>query len=463
MGEKAERIVEFDLANERVVLATMAQEPGARRRLVRELRAKEFGDPKHQVIFRALQAMDKGGLKWSEDTLRDLSGQDDFGGFEYVRALLEEYEPARNLDYHVERLRLDAVKFMIMRDDLPEIAGACQEPKAPPAELARLLRGAAARVEHMGRDFSLRGQDLRAEYIETLRMRRAVGNHVEGTGFRILDQGLTRGFVPGLSVVTGRPGHGKSTWLANLIRRRVDQRRATYVCGWEMSRDDYLDMMVSGETGIPGNDIALRLDELTEAQQREIFESIKRFTDPEIPMAIEESPFFHLPKPEKHWEFTERNLDYLEMVISRNADDFPLFAIDVFNKMIPDKRPDTIAMALVRIREMARGHNVHVMLLHHLNREGAEGRPTLQHIKGSGAFEEEADLIFAMDRPILRASPTRRRKMHDVLDVHVLKQRKGPAPFCVRYQFDGSRYSLSGETELDISILEHEDDDGMEG
>jgi len=44
----------------------------------------------------------------------------------------------------------------------------------------------------------------------------------------------------------------------------------------------------------------------------------------------------------------------------------------------------------------------------------------------------------------------------------VLKQRKGPAPACIRYRFDGPRFALSDEVEVDLSSLEvsEEDDAG---
>lgn len=452
----AERIVEFDLANERVVIATMAHDLAARKKLSRELQPDVFGEPKHKVMFRALSAMARAGLEFSEDTLRELAGSDDFGGFVYLRGLLEDYEPAKNLDFHVERLRLDSTKYQLMAEHLPEISAACQDPKVSSAELDRLLRGAHGKVTR-GRKSALRGPELADSYYSELRMRRAVGDVVEGTGFPLLDRCLTGGgFKPGLSVIVGRPGHGKTTWLANFLRNRVAVRKPTYVCGWEMDRADYLDMMVSAETGITASDLVLKVRDFSDEERETVTEAVDRFTDADM-LAIEADPFEDLEKPDNRWGFNERNLDYFQSVLEQECDRYPIFAVDVVGKMLHDRRPDEISLALVRIRKMAKRLGVHVMLLHHLNRDAAQGRPTLEGIKGSGAFEEEADLIFGLDRPILRASPARRRKMQDVLDVHGLKQRKGPAPFLMRYRFDGAHYRLSNEVEIDVAMLEQED------
>ena|GEM_PF-2611250 len=456
-------VVEFDLANERVVLATMAKDPAARRRLSFELEERDFGDPKHRVSFRSMRAMARGGLEWSEDTFSELAAGADFGGFSYVRALLDEYEPQVNLDYHVERLRLDAAKFELLSEILPAASQACQDPEATATDLSQHARRAMVRVENVGQRFTRRGPELRDVYYSELRMRRLVGGVPEGTMFGpVFDRALTRGFTDGtLSLVVGRPGHGKSTWLANYLRARRKAGKRTYVCGWEMKDVDYLDMMVAAETGIPAADLALRVDGFSPAERRSVGEAVEYFTDSDF-IAVERNPFTRLRKPENRWSTNERNLDYLEGVVQQECGRYPLFAVDVIGKMLADRRPDAIAEALVRIREMGQGYGVHFMLLHHLNRDAAQGRPTLEGIKGSGGFEEEADIIIALDRPILRASPGRRRKISDVMDVWLLKQRRGPAPVCTRYKFEGSHYLLSGEVEVDLAMLEKEEE-GQEG
>ena len=63
---------------------------------------------------------------------------------------------------------------------------------------------------------------------------------------------------------------------------------------------------------------------------------------------------------------------------------------------------------------------------------------------------------------MLRASPARRRKLKDVLDAYLIKQSKGPAPVCVRYLFDGTRYALTDPIEVDVAMLEQDDGDDEE-
>ena len=362
----------------------------------------------------------------------------------------------------VERLRLDSVKYELMKEDLPAMVEACEDPTSPPERLLSLFRSGVARLERQGRRFTTGGPDLVKSYFETLRVRRLVGMQSEGFGFHILDSTLVLGLSPRspLSVIASRPSFGKSTLVANLIRHRVRSAKGVYVCGWEMAKEDYIDMMVAQETGIPGAVLVNAIDSLSDEQKLQVAAAAEVYGDADL-VEFEENPFTKLEKPASRWDYNDRNLDHFEGSLAHaSKTGKTLVVVDVFAKMLRDRRPDSISEALVRSREMAQAYGVHVCLCHHLNRESASGRPTLEGLKGSGAFEEETDLVFGLDRPILRASAARRRKMTDHLDIHLLKQRKGPAPVCVRYRFDGSRYSLLDEVEVDLAMLEGDEDEG---
>ena len=141
-----------------------------------------------------------------------------------------------------------------------------------------------------------------------------------------------------------------------------------------------------------------------------------------------------------------------------SQDGFGFYVFDVFGKCLRDRSEAAVTQALIRIREgIAKRYGVHVHLVHHLNRSGVEGPPSLEHIKNAGSFEEDLDLIFGVDRPKMRSGAARRRNMTDSLDLYCLKQRRGPFPFCVRFGFDGSRYLLSDDMLVDESMFEREE------
>lgn len=458
--ESKKRVIEVDLANERVVLATMIHDANLRKTLVRDLDPDVFGDPKHNVLFRALSLLSRRGLTYSEDTIAEIAKGSDFGGFTYLRALTTDFESTPNLQFHIERLRVDACKLKILQNELPAIVEACEDPTASPDKIDRVLVAARNRITRIGQNEISGGKKLVEGYYATLRMRKLVGAVVDGFGLPILDSVFIRGFAPGgLSIIAARPAHGKTTLLSKLIIHRVRTGKGTHVCGWEMERDDYFDMIVSSQTGIPSALLSNAIESLSDEQYESIVRVTEELGDEDL-LTIEENPFVKLERPKDRWaDLNERNMDHFEAMVERVSRTKTLIAVDVVGKIFHDRRPEKIAEGLIRIGYMAKRYQVHMLLLHHLNREGASDRPTLEGLKGAGAFEEEADNVFALDRPIKRVSPGRRRKMVDVIDVHLLKQRKGPAPICVRYRFNGACFALTDEQDIDISVLEGEVED----
>ena len=338
---------------------------------------------------------------------------------------------------------------------------ACEDPKAPPERLLKAARGMLTRIERTDRRFTYAGEALVDQYMSTLRARRAIGDaDFEPTGMPLLDSLLGEGLAPGkMSIVAGRPGHGKTTFVANEIRRRAAAGKGVFLCGWEMSRDDYFDMLVSAEVGIPASMLLHKMKSLDTEDQAHIKEVLDRYRDPEI-LEIQVNPFGRLERPKDRWaNLNERNLDFFEATVARAALRHRLMVVDVVGKMFAKRDPDEITQGLVRIRQMGADYGIHIQLLHHIGRAGTAaggnaGRPQVEHLKGSGAFEEEADLILLLDRPTLRVSAAKRRKMQDVLNIEIGKQRKAPFPAMVRYRFRGENYSLEDETIVDVSALE---------
>jgi replicative DNA helicase len=466
--DRQQRVLDFDTAEERVVLATMAQDPTQRRLLALELRADEFLESKHKVIFRGFARMAQEGLEFNEDTLRSLAGDEDFGGMAYLRKLVEEYRPNVNIEHHVERFRLDGAKFRLLNEHLPQLAELCANPKADQQALA----SAATALQKVIADrtttrFVAEGSALIDRYYETLRVRRALGGLFRGTGFRFLDKALTLGLAPGkLTLVGARPRVGKSLWASQLIRNQIRDGVGVLLCSWEMDAVDYLDMLVSADTGISVVRLTKEIESLTDDERWEVSSAAERYGPTgEIArrglLAIEESPFGRLEKPKDRFaDLNERNLDHFEATVARECVTKRVVICDVIMKLLPDRRPDSVAQALIRVHDIANRYGVHILALHHINREGAEGPPTLENFKGAGAFEEEADLIIGLDRPILRASAAKARKMTDFLDVHLLKQRKGVGRHCVRYAFDGAHSRLLDEEVVDAVELERQQVEG---
>jgi len=455
-----QKVLEFNLTSERGIIATMIRDPRLRREVATKHSSAAIGEPKHRVMFRALARMAEENLRWSEATLEDLAGGEDYGGPRYVRELLEEFpEALPNVDFHLARCRLDSTKMRVVNESMPELARLCGDPKASGDQLVAAARRVLAIAEQGKASRRIHTPSMLVDQLyESLRTwRSSTGAHWP-TGFPALDRVLTYGLAPGLlSMVAARPRVGKTKFITCLMRNQVALRRGMHVGAWEMHPLSYVMSMVAAEAGVGVTRMVREAKDLTDEERRAIHRVGELLAGDDDAFSIEENPFPYLDKSKDRWDLNGPNLDHFESTVAEQSKTKSLFILDVLMKMIPDRRPDAIAAALIRVRDIALKYKVHICMLHHVNRDGADGRPTLEHLKGAGAIEEDMDIVLALDRPVLRASSARRRKMRDTLDVHLLKQREGVGVFAVRYTYDPDHARLEDEEVVDELELDRED------
>ena len=116
---------------------------------------------------------------------------------------------------------------------------------------------------------------------------------------------------------------------------------------------------------------------------------------------------------------------------------------DLWEKLAGSLDANAIAQALNFTQQLAKDCKCHFMLVHQTKR-GVELRsdpmPTMNDLKNSGGYEEVADLIIGLTR----------RKFYqpdledDIMEMAVLKQRRGPRAGRVYYRFEG-HVGLIGE------------------
>lgn len=84
-----------------------------------------------------------------------------------------------------------------------------------------------------------------------------------------------------------------------------------------------------------------------------------------------------------------------------------------------------------RLRHISKEFDCHVMVLAQLSRAASDKQPTMQDIRDSGEVEENADIVFGLNRE--KNDKSDRTKA----TLEVLKFRDGPAPININLQFSG--------------------------
>jgi len=247
--------------------------------------------------------------------------------------------------------------------------------------------------------------------------RAATGSSIMGlpTGFGGLDD-LLNGLEPGLLVLGGRPGMGKTT-LANLIAANVAATGVPVLyVSYENSRDNLILKHLC------------RLAGISETQVR------RGLADPVV-LGVQAQAF---GKEAATLYYTEATAGTTVEAIKglglqlrrRHNSDTVLVIVDYLQKMAPtagfDSLRENVGKIAAQLRDLSRDLNAPVLALSSINRDGyAEGKkPTMANLKESGDIEYGADVVMFLSEGKSDGPPVGNGKP---VNLHIEKNRGGEA------------------------------------
>lgn len=204
------------------------------------------------------------------------------------------------------------------------------------------------------------------------------------TGFKEFDEwsgGVGKGW---LYILAGRPSIGKTAKALQMAAHIATLGQGeVLVWSQEMSFNQLKNRVLSSVTGINYGKIRKKLLEPHE------IEIIGRAHDQfdSLPLSVEDSYGVNI----EHIRSTARQM-------KRQKGSIGAIVVDYLTRMdITQKKGETWSRAVgevaKRFKWLAQEMNCPVILLAQLNREGAEGAPSIQNLRDSGEIEQEADII----------------------------------------------------------------------
>lgn len=230
------------------------------------------------------------------------------------------------------------------------------------------------------------------------------------TGVSILDDKIG-GFHPGqFVVVAGRPGSGKTSLLLQFAIETAKTRPVLFFT-LEMPREECIWRLVSWETGIPVERIGRH--DLTEQDWTHIIKAQQRLAPSHL--IFEDSP-----------RATMTSIRTACQRVKMSRGDLGLVVVD-YLQLIEGKGEEYERLSQIsrRAKLLARELDVPLVMGAQLNRkleERKEKKPNLGDLRGSGAMEQDADLVLFAHRPCLY-DDTRSATEAELI---VAKQRNGP-------------------------------------
>lgn len=224
-----------------------------------------------------------------------------------------------------------------------------------------------------------------------------------------------RGLLPGqFAIVAARPGVGKSVLLTDWCLAAARRGEASVLATMEMNRNEVMDRFVAATCKLRLEDVQsrnLRGEDRAKAQAavREIAQ---------LPVKIVDRS-----------ALTTARLRAIARQASRSNDGLALLAVDYVQLLTPADpklgQRESYDGFSRDLKVLAGELGVPVLAAAQLNRE-AEGRPDkvprLSELKGSGSFEQDANVVMLLHRPDYYDHTDRAGQC----DVHIAKNRNGP-------------------------------------
>jgi replicative DNA helicase len=444
--------IEFDSVNEQVVLAAAVVDDDARAKLASLLLPDHFQDKRHRAAWTAMRELVRRGLRYSHETLQKLGKDVDAQYLEQLVVARPEAPP--NLEFHVEMLLWDHARITAVQGPVAALLQELRNPLADPERVKSVARQITETLGGYKENQYLRDPGaLVAECVAEIRGRRegtaSYRYGIDGLDFyetKEKDGTLRRRMIPGpapgqVTTIIGTPGSGKSTVACRMALGIARQKRRVLYCAWEMNGAASLELMACMSLGWSRSRIQVGRSakvDLTLLSDEELDELKVRMDQISKWIRFLENPFY---RRRREKTTNEQHLDMLQGYISESGAD--VVVCDLWKRCLRYTKPEDEELALIRQQSMAEELKVHMILVHQLTLKDVEKRmdkhPTRDSAKGSGAWTEVPDNIIGVYRPGLWKGVD-----DNIIELDVLKQRKGLWPLAIEFDWDGDVGAIEG-------------------
>ncbi len=381
----------FDIHAEQCALGAAALDTEALHILRSQCQPEMFYSLAHQSIAEAMYALDDADRPVELVTLKNQlekdKNLDDVGGVAYLGEVLESVVTSASAEYYV-----DIVVENHCRREALQIGRQAEKARNAGEDVAALLGTIRQRAEAIQGMLTPDTQSLKdtiADVCDEMD-RRQKGEIVDlQLGIKPYDKHL--GGLPNeLLLIGARPSVGKTSLLLNILKHVcVDGNGRAYFASAEMSRKQVVQNMLCLIGRVPSHHLKRGLN----ASDYQHWETAKD--------QLAES---HIEIDDKH--------NHIEDIVARaevlhDREPLSLVAVDYCQLLNVRIKCESRRLALEHIshetKRLQKSLGVPVIACVQLNRSsqsGGEGRkPTMADIKGSGAFEQDADQILLLWDP----------------------------------------------------------------
>jgi len=416
-----ERVPPNNLEAEQAVLGSALLEKEAVYAAMETVRPEDFYREAHRLIFQSILSLLERGqpvdLLTVTDHLRSRGELEQAGGLSYIAALANIVPTAANAAYYAQIVADKALVRSLINSSTEVV----QQAFAGVEDVNLLLEQAEKSVydisqrRRRGQFFPIK--EVMAEALDHLD--RLVRHKGEATGiptFRDLDRLLSGLHPSDLIICAARPGMGKTSFCLNIAQNiAVKHAVVVGIFSLEMSREQLVFRMLSAQAMVDQH--KLRSGYLNNEDLAKISSSAARLA--EAPIFIDDTPGVTMVEVRAK----SRRI--------KNERGLGLLIIDYLQLMQPgnkkaENRQQEISEISRSLKALARELNVPVLALSQLSRaveQSQDKRPSLSHLRESGALEQDSDCVIFIHRPEYFDRDTEKKGIAEII---VAKHRHGP-------------------------------------
>lgn len=416
----------YNLEAEVGVLGSIMLMPETCDEIVNILRAVDFYDEAHRILFSNIMDMHNGGKKIDPLLLRErlvAGGEiESIGGAGRLAEIFTSVPNAAHVTYYANIVRSKSTSRQLI-NTCSELLNEAYLPEGDPDILLNDAEQKVFAIRESRQSNNLAPIDeILSDAMDRMEARMA-GKGQEGTvetGFTDLDQ-ITGGLhASELVILAARPSMGKTAFAMNIAENVVmKSRKPVLFISLEMASIELIERMLCSVAKVNGHQ--LRGGTLSSDNRKKVVKAVGELN--QVPLFIDDSP--------------TRNVSEIAGAarrIKRKENGLGLVVIDYLQLIQPDNpndaRQEQVAKIARRLKGLARELKTPILCLSQLNRQAEDSRdhrPKLSHLRESGAIEQDADVVMFVHREsyFQKGQPEEEVNQNDALII-IEKQRNGP-------------------------------------
>ena len=410
---------------ERAILGSILLKPDVCDDIALVVRVEDFFDEAHQILYRHLLELHDAGKRVDAtivlERLRTKGDLERVGGAVALSEVIESVPHAAHAAHYAQIVRDKSMLRSLIEagtDILRDAYEAADEPR-------QLLARAEERIfSILERRSSAEAKPIQA-VLEDAMVRmdaRMKHEHAIGgveTGFTELDSLCGGLHNSELVILAARPSMGKTAFAMNIAEHvAIDLKEPVLFVSLEMACLELADRLLCSAAQVNGH--RLRNGTISQEDRRRLVQKSAEIGT--APLYIDDTP--------------GRTLTEIAAVARRlkRKHGLKLVVIDYLQLIEPDNprdpRQEQVARIARRLKTMCRELDIPVLCLAQLNRQAEQSRdnrPRLNHLRESGAIEQDADVVMFVHREeYYQTTDEERERVKGGAEIIVAKQRNGP-------------------------------------